>query len=213
MPPPASSPTMQAHWQKAWKTSRWSIFPASHWRSCGWQGEQALIAALKNGRGPTVRPSRSTTHRPDPHAALMKAYTAKAAIAAAPCRSPTSRCRPFPTEQALYGDKDPAADGHAACLEMGVTEVVVKDGENPCLVVSQHGQATILALTIKAVDTTGAADSLQWLAIWPGVCVACHRQPRRPRRTRWQLRSCRFVARLRRSRRCARLLRKPGVAP
>jgi 2-dehydro-3-deoxygluconokinase len=64
----------------------------------------------------------------------------------------------FPDEQMLFGDSTP--DGVAYRLKAaGVTEVVVKDGSDPALVVDGDIQERVPAVTVKAVDTTGAGDS------------------------------------------------------
>lgn len=64
----------------------------------------------------------------------------------------------FPDEQMLFGDETP--DGVAYRLKAaGVAEVVVKDGADPALVVDGDGQELVPAVTVTAVDTTGAGDS------------------------------------------------------
>lgn len=64
----------------------------------------------------------------------------------------------FPDEQALYGDKDAGtcADRLSA---LGVKEIVVKDGTEPALVVSDNNRETVPSVVAQAVDTTGAGDS------------------------------------------------------
>jgi len=65
----------------------------------------------------------------------------------------------FPDEQALYGDASPEATA-ARMAAAGVAEVVVKNGDLPCLVAPTGGQhTTVPALKVEAVDTTGAGDS------------------------------------------------------
>lgn len=64
----------------------------------------------------------------------------------------------FPDEQMLFGDATPAAT--AARLGHAVGEIVVKDGENPALVVAQGSAESVPATHVAApVDTTGAGDS------------------------------------------------------
>jgi 2-dehydro-3-deoxygluconokinase len=64
----------------------------------------------------------------------------------------------FPDEQMLFGDSTP--DGVAYRLSAaGVKEIVVKDGSDPALLVDGDNQERVSALTVKAVDTTGAGDS------------------------------------------------------
>ncbi|WP_273792503.1 sugar kinase [Brucella anthropi] len=64
----------------------------------------------------------------------------------------------FPDEQALFGDKDAGtcADRLSA---LGVKEIVVKDGKEPALVVSDNNRETVPSVVAQAVDTTGAGDS------------------------------------------------------
>lgn len=115
---------------------------------------ETLVAALKAARAAGSTIAFDPNYRPRLWA---DADTAKAAIAAA--LTVTDIALPtFPDEQALYGDKDPATTA-ARLGDSGVKEVVVKDGENPCLVVSADGSATVPALTVEAVDTTGAGDA------------------------------------------------------
>lgn len=68
----------------------------------------------------------------------------------------------FPTfvdEQSLFGDPTPKACAKRL-LENGITEVVVKCGIEPALVVTISGQENIPACVIEnVVDTTGAGDS------------------------------------------------------
>ncbi|MGE0281417.1 MAG: sugar kinase [Rhizobiaceae bacterium] len=118
------------------------------------EARETLFAALKAARANGSTIAFDPNYRPR---LWSDANTAKAAIAAA--LAVTDIALPtFPDEQALYGDKDPAATA-ARLAEAGVKEIVVKDGENPCLVISAEGRATIPALSVKAVDTTGAGDS------------------------------------------------------
>lgn len=113
-----------------------------------------LLAALKAARAEGSTIAFDPNYRPR---LWPDADTAKAAIAAA--LAVTDIALPtFPDEQALYGDKDPATTA-ARLAEAGVKEIVVKDGENPCLVISAENRTTVPALSVKAVDTTGAGDS------------------------------------------------------
>jgi 2-dehydro-3-deoxygluconokinase len=64
----------------------------------------------------------------------------------------------FPDEQMLYADTTPAET--VARIGRSVAEIVVKDGENPALVVAQGQAETVPAIHVAApVDTTGAGDS------------------------------------------------------
>ncbi len=83
--------------------------------------------------------------------------TAQAAIAAA--LTVTDIALPtFPDEQMLVGDLTPAETA-ARLSEAGVQEIVVKNGDLPCLVVAKGVHTTVSALKVEAVDTTGAGDS------------------------------------------------------
>lgn len=65
----------------------------------------------------------------------------------------------FPDEQMLFGDasQNATADRLAAA---GVSEIVVKDGAEPCLVVTPDSRKMVPAIHVeKPVDTTGAGDS------------------------------------------------------
>jgi len=118
------------------------------------EAREILLAALRVARANGSTIAFDPNYRPR---LWPDADTAKAAIAAA--LTVTDIALPtFPDEQALCGDRDLAATA-ARLADSGVKEVVVKDGENPCLVVSSDGRTTVPALTVKAVDTTGAGDS------------------------------------------------------
>lgn len=65
----------------------------------------------------------------------------------------------FPDEQQLFGDDNPAATAERL-TGLGVAEVVVKDGSEPCLI--RQGTTTTTVNTpaaARVVDTTGAGDS------------------------------------------------------
>jgi 2-dehydro-3-deoxygluconokinase len=118
------------------------------------EARETLFGVLKAARNKGSTVAFDPNYRPRLWA---DASTAKAAIAAA--LAVTDIALPtFPDEQALYGDTSPEATA-ARLAESGVREVVVKDGENPCLVVTANDRTTVPALTVKAVDTTGAGDS------------------------------------------------------
>jgi len=86
------------------------------------------------------------------------ANDAKAAIAEA--LAVTDIALPtFPDEQMLFGDASQEATA-SRLAAAGIKEVVVKDGAEPCLVVSPDNRALIPAIHVaKPVDTTGAGDS------------------------------------------------------
>lgn len=65
----------------------------------------------------------------------------------------------FPDEQALFGDSEPAATA-ARLAKLGVKEIVVKNGEEPALIVADGVSETVAAQHVaNPVDTTGAGDS------------------------------------------------------
>jgi len=64
----------------------------------------------------------------------------------------------FPDEQALYGDTSPE-DTARRLAAAGVAEIVVKDGDQPALVVAGGNRFSVPALQVSAIDTTGAGDS------------------------------------------------------
>ena len=70
----------------------------------------------------------------------------------------TGEALTFPDEQALFGDASPSATA-ARLAQAGVSEVVVKDGEAPALVLLDGTAENIPARRVTAVDTTGAGDS------------------------------------------------------
>ncbi|WP_157016185.1 sugar kinase [Mesorhizobium xinjiangense] len=65
----------------------------------------------------------------------------------------------FPDEQALYGDASPDATAHRL-QEIGVAEIVVKDGAAPALVLAEGVGKSVDAVAVaQPIDTTGAGDS------------------------------------------------------
>ncbi len=65
----------------------------------------------------------------------------------------------FEDEQALFGDRDPEAVA-SRLQALGVSEVVVKQGSEPCLVAEGEARERVPCdVDFKPVDTTGAGDS------------------------------------------------------
>lgn len=64
----------------------------------------------------------------------------------------------FPDEQALFGDETPETTADRL-KQAGVKEIVVKNGEEPALVVAGALTETVPAMRVMAIDTTGAGDS------------------------------------------------------
>ena len=112
-----------------------------------------LIEAVAAARAGGALVAFDPNYRPRLWAEIAEARAASdEAVAVADIVLPT-----FPDEQALHGDATPA-ETLARLLAQGAKEVVVKDGENPCLV--HHGESRrIEAEKVEAVDTTGAGDS------------------------------------------------------
>ena len=115
---------------------------------------KTLLAAIAIARGagsriafdPNYRP-RLWRNRQDAQAAILEA------LAVTDIALPT-----FPDEQMLFGDKTPEAT--AERLGRTVGEIVVKNGEEPALVVSNGATKRVPAVHVTApVDTTGAGDS------------------------------------------------------
>lgn len=65
----------------------------------------------------------------------------------------------FPDDAVLYGDASPR-DTARRIADLGVREIVVKDGANPALVWVDGNQTSVSSSPVShAVDTTGAGDS------------------------------------------------------
>lgn len=114
----------------------------------------ALFDALANARQAGAAVAFDPNYRPRLWGSAAAAKTAfAAALAVTDIALPT-----FPDEQALYGDADPAQT--AARLRLaGVSEIVVKNGEKPALIVAGAEETSLPAVSVQAVDTTGAGDS------------------------------------------------------
>lgn len=110
----------------------------------------ALQAARKGGTliafDPNYRPRLWT----DPETAKASIHQA---IAISDIALPT-----FPDEQALFGDETPRNTAERL-RELGVPEVIVKNGEQPCVLAMGEKWREIAATSVTAVDTTGAGDS------------------------------------------------------
>ena len=65
----------------------------------------------------------------------------------------------FEDERAVFGDRTPD-DSMKRIADYGVSESVVKDGPNPCLVYAAGEQQFVTPAAVKGIiDTTGAGDS------------------------------------------------------
>ena len=113
-----------------------------------------LIAAVAAARAAGSLIAFDPNYRPRLWHSREEARDATAkALAVADIALPT-----FPDEHMLFGDASPEAT--AARLGRTVGEVVVKNGEEPALVLAEGKVAPIPAIRVAApVDTTGAGDS------------------------------------------------------
>ena len=115
---------------------------------------KALLAAIAIARGAGSRIAFDPNYRPrlwrkreDAQAAILEA------LAVTDIALPT-----FPDEQMLFGDASPEATAERLARIVG--EIVVKNGEDPALVVSNGTAEHIPAVHVATpVDTTGAGDS------------------------------------------------------
>jgi 2-dehydro-3-deoxygluconokinase len=116
---------------------------------------QTLLAALREARDAGSLIAFDPNYRPR---LWLDADTARAAITAA--LEVTDIALPtFPDEHTLFGDANlrPAA---MRIAKSGVSEVVVKNGEEPALVWTDGVRDLVPAIHVESpVDTTGAGDS------------------------------------------------------
>lgn len=118
------------------------------------QARSSLLAALRTARdsGAIVAFDPNYRARLWPDAATARTAIDEA-LAVSDIALPT-----FPDEQELHADATPA-DTAARLRRLGVGEVVVKNGEYPCLVAVKDERYEHAALKVDAVDTTGAGDA------------------------------------------------------
>ncbi len=113
-----------------------------------------LLSAIADARKAGSTVAFDPNYRPR---LWLDAHTARGAIldalAVTDIALPT-----FPDEQALFGDAT-QVDTVARLEALGVAEIVVKDGENPALVAADGDEHAVPAISVTAVDTTGAGDS------------------------------------------------------
>lgn len=116
---------------------------------------ETLLSAVADARRVGSLIAFDPNYRPRLWASQDEARAAiDAALAVCDIALPT-----FPDEQMLCGDASPAATGERL-LAAGVREIVVKDGADPCLVVTKGARSTVPAVHVAhPVDTTGAGDS------------------------------------------------------
>lgn len=115
---------------------------------------QTMIAAVADARRAGALIAFDPNYRPR---LWPNADTAREAIteafAVADIALPT-----FPDEQALFGDATPETTANRL-KQAGVKEIVVKNGDEPALVVAGAMTETVPAMRVMAIDTTGAGDS------------------------------------------------------
>jgi 2-dehydro-3-deoxygluconokinase len=118
------------------------------------EGRDVLFAALKEARRAGSLIAFDPNYRPRLWASVEEARSVLDRFAAVvDIALPT-----FPDEQMLHGDTS-AAETAKRLHALGISEIVVKDGENPALVFSKNGTGEVPAIRVTAVDTTGAGDS------------------------------------------------------
>ncbi|MSP50117.1 MAG: sugar kinase [Alphaproteobacteria bacterium] len=112
---------------------------------------RALIEARKAGAKIVFDPNYRPRGWPDP-AKARAAFTEILKLADLALPS-------FSDEKLLFGDPDPNATA-MRMRDLGVAEVVVKNADEPCLVVTSGGETQVFGqLVPQPVDTTAAGDS------------------------------------------------------
>ncbi len=119
------------------------------------RGRDTLLDAVAAARAAGSRIAFDPNYRPRLWPDAMEARAANAAaLGIADIALPT-----FPDEQALHGDAAPEITARRM-QAAGISEVVVKNGGAPALVVTGDGaQQAIPAISVAPVDTTGAGDA------------------------------------------------------
>lgn len=115
---------------------------------------QILLRTLREAREKGSRIAFDPNFRPGlwENADIARA-TIRAALRTSDLALPT-----FPDEQTLFGDATPEACT-ARIAELGVAEIVVKDGAGPALVTTAGISFSVPTTSAACVDTTGAGDS------------------------------------------------------
>jgi 2-dehydro-3-deoxygluconokinase len=119
------------------------------------KARQTLFDAVAAARAAGSLVAFDPNYRPRLWPSQDAARTAiEAALTVADIALPT-----YPDEQALFGDASLETTAERL-TRAGVQEIVVKDGSEPALVVTQAGAQSVPATHVaKPVDTTGAGDS------------------------------------------------------
>lgn len=117
-------------------------------------GRKGLMDAIATARLSGSRIAFDPNYRPR---LWPDALAAQSAIADA-LRVTDIALPTFPDEQALYGDTSPE-DTAQRLAEAGIPEIVVKNGDLPCLVVHYGNTESVPAIRVQPIDTTGAGDS------------------------------------------------------
>jgi len=118
------------------------------------QGRKVLLEALATARSAGSLVAFDPNYRPRLWPSREAAQVAiTEALGVTDIALPT-----YPDEETLFGDETPAAT--AARLAQQVGEVVVKNGEQPALIVAGGASESIEAVHVPSpLDTTGAGDS------------------------------------------------------
>lgn len=115
---------------------------------------QTLLATIAGARAAGSLIAFDPNYRPRLWPSLEAARDAIAqAASGADIALPT-----FPDEEALFGDETPQATA-VRLARLGVGEIVVKNGEDPALIVAGESETVPALHVAHPVDTTGAGDS------------------------------------------------------
>ena len=119
------------------------------------QARETLLTAVADARRAGSLVAFDPNYRPRLWASPDEARASiDAALAVCDIALPT-----FPDEHMLCGDVSPEATADRL-VQAGVSEIVVKDGADPCLVFTENNRSTVPAVHVAhPVDTTGAGDS------------------------------------------------------
>jgi len=118
------------------------------------QDRQALLSAIRDARARGSRIAFDPNFRPRLwETADIARATVCAALRISDIALPT-----FSDEVSLFGDSSPESTA-IRLAELGVGEIVVKNGAEPALVVDGHDRSWLPASPAQPIDTTGAGDS------------------------------------------------------
>jgi 2-dehydro-3-deoxygluconokinase len=117
-------------------------------------GRQTLLAAVADARSSGARIAFDPNYRPRLWRDIETARNSiSEALAVTDIALPT-----FPDEQMLFGDETPERTAERVS-KAGVAEIVVKNGGGSALLAANGIHESIPAITVDAIDTTGAGDA------------------------------------------------------